>query len=853
MYFPPLKDKLPPSYYAIKKTFKMIRLGNQSIHACVNDCFLFRGEDHKDKQIFPVCNTSRWKDSNTPGKKVPKKVLRYFSIISRLQRLYKSSHTTKEMTWHATRKCTEPGKMQHPVDDRAWKNFDTKSFMLTLLIPGPKSPGKDIDVYLRPLIDDLKDLWAKPGVETIDLIYPPGFFDIMIHLVIHLPLEALKGKPVRPRWMYPFERFMKKLKNYVRNKAKLEGLITEGYVTEEALTFSSFYFHDVTTKCNRPTRNVDCPPLTCQFQVFRSVCKSIGLRSVIRIDHQELKKVIWYVLHNSPEIDTYRVKFKSQFSNKDMKEEFPSWFGSQVNLDLLYKDPGVSTSSELFALACGPTPTPISVNSCVVNGVRFVVHSRDERRTTQNSGICSLGEDGEMYYGQLEEILEFSYMSFKTVLFQSFKNDQYILATQVKQCFYLEDMARRPLDWKVAKHVNHKKFSNGGVIVVEDDPDIIHVDNSSDLALTTSLNDLEIAALHIDGQSIDVDAPLDIIDVDENDDIIDDEDVLPYDLADSNDEDLVNVYNDDDGVAMSDVARDHGDDGGGDDRPLHISMGTRKPNLGGRKAGMIHTRKETRNLGLRKITNELGPQSIRFEWKDNGTMLPLGDHSSHWANLLGEIVREFPMHFGSWRSILAERKAGVLEKIREGHRSTSWQDLHGQQVDVEEGLLRLRTPMTRLTTWKLSDPDVPRTSLWKIGMSRSGFGLILRTWPSVLKMLETRQRALSYVGRDPGYLLPSEIELRDSRVLVPNPDLLRYTYRWWRILAGRGSMSISQKSNKQLQKQIDMITKAMSSDDRYSQLFTQLQSQHESGSGATKDDESGDDKDADEDEEDADS
>nr|GFB35238.1 hypothetical protein [Tanacetum cinerariifolium] len=101
------------------------------------------------------------------------------------------------MTWHATGKCTDPGKMQHLVDGRAWKDFDTKysdfaaeprnirlgfaadgfnpfgnlksSFMLTLLIPGPKSLGKDIDVYLRLLIDDLKDLWAKPGVETIDV------------------------------------------------------------------------------------------------------------------------------------------------------------------------------------------------------------------------------------------------------------------------------------------------------------------------------------------------------------------------------------------------------------------------------------------------------------------------------------------------------------------------------------------------------------------------------------------------------------------------------------------------------------------------------------------------------------
>ncbi|GJT20581.1 hypothetical protein Tco_0890518 [Tanacetum coccineum] len=174
----------------------------------------------KDLDFCPVCNTSRWKDSNTPGKKVPKKVLRYFSIIPRLQRLYKSSHTAKEMIWHATGKCTEPGKMQHPVDGGAWKKFDTKypdfakeprnvrlglaadgfnpfgnlsqaysmwpmilttynlppwlcmkesSFMLTLLIPGPKSPGKDIDVYLRPLIEDLKVLWDRKGVETIDV------------------------------------------------------------------------------------------------------------------------------------------------------------------------------------------------------------------------------------------------------------------------------------------------------------------------------------------------------------------------------------------------------------------------------------------------------------------------------------------------------------------------------------------------------------------------------------------------------------------------------------------------------------------------------------------------------------
>ncbi|GJZ36973.1 hypothetical protein Tco_0583164 [Tanacetum coccineum] len=45
-------------------------------------------------------------------------------------------------------------------------------------------------------------------------------------------------------------------------------------------------------------------------------------------------------------------------------------------------------------------------------------------------------------------------------------------------------------------------------------------------------------------------------------------------------------------------------------------------------------------------------------------MLPLGEHSSHWANLLREIVRGFPIHFGSSRIIPLEQKVGVLRKIK---------------------------------------------------------------------------------------------------------------------------------------------------------------------------------------------
>ncbi len=40
----------------------------------------------------------------------------------------------------------------------------------------------------------------------MEKIFPPGFFTIMVHLLIHLAAEAKLGGPVHYRWMYPIER-----------------------------------------------------------------------------------------------------------------------------------------------------------------------------------------------------------------------------------------------------------------------------------------------------------------------------------------------------------------------------------------------------------------------------------------------------------------------------------------------------------------------------------------------------------------------------------------------------------------------------------------------------------------------
>jgi len=68
---------------------------------------------------------------------------------------------------------------------------------------------------------------------NLEKIFPPAFFDVMEHLPVHLPDEALLGGPVQYRWMYPFERYMYHLKKKVKNKARIGGSIVAQCVNEE--------------------------------------------------------------------------------------------------------------------------------------------------------------------------------------------------------------------------------------------------------------------------------------------------------------------------------------------------------------------------------------------------------------------------------------------------------------------------------------------------------------------------------------------------------------------------------------------------------------------------------------------
>ena len=55
----------------------------------------------------------------------------------------------------------------YPYNYPPWKCMNMEFSMMSLLILGPISPRKDIDLYLQPLVDELKELW-EIGVETYD-------------------------------------------------------------------------------------------------------------------------------------------------------------------------------------------------------------------------------------------------------------------------------------------------------------------------------------------------------------------------------------------------------------------------------------------------------------------------------------------------------------------------------------------------------------------------------------------------------------------------------------------------------------------------------------------------------------
>ncbi|KAI5313343.1 hypothetical protein L3X38_042517 [Prunus dulcis] len=137
----PEGNTIPTSMYEAKKTLCALGLSYEKMHACPNDCILYRKE-YEDSTNCPTCGISRWKEGKDSILKegVPAKVVWYFPPIPRFKRMFQSHETAKSLTWHAARKSID-GQMSHPADSPSWKLLDDKWPEFACPICGDDTPS----------------------------------------------------------------------------------------------------------------------------------------------------------------------------------------------------------------------------------------------------------------------------------------------------------------------------------------------------------------------------------------------------------------------------------------------------------------------------------------------------------------------------------------------------------------------------------------------------------------------------------------------------------------------------------------------------------------------------------------
>ena len=102
-------------------------------------------------------------------------------------------------------------------------------------------------------------------------------------------------------------RYLGSLKAYVKNKARPEGSIAEGYIVNECLTFCSMYLRGIETKFNRPERNDDLGQQKRDggLSIFSMNVRPFGFVDYITLPLNKYDIARWYVLNNCEEIQPY--------------------------------------------------------------------------------------------------------------------------------------------------------------------------------------------------------------------------------------------------------------------------------------------------------------------------------------------------------------------------------------------------------------------------------------------------------------------------------------------------------------------------------------------------------------------
>ncbi|CAL2245647.1 unnamed protein product [Prunus armeniaca] len=246
------------------------------------------------------------------------------------------------------------------------------------------------------------------------MIFPLAFFTSMIHVMAHLPEEALLADPVNYRWMYPIERFLEELKKTICNRAKPEGSIIEAWVQYKSLTFCGMYLKDVDMTLNHPQHNNDGGVRNEKLPVFAQSARPFG--DPVQgesFSRNDMEVAHWFILNNFDEIMAYLDEYEEMMKRehpshlyaKKHRDLFPQWFLEYVNK--LKSSNSPSYSEELYNLAFCPICAEF-FSGCHVNGVKFLGTTQDDKLCTQNSGVHlpGGGESTDIdFYGKLTTVV----------------------------------------------------------------------------------------------------------------------------------------------------------------------------------------------------------------------------------------------------------------------------------------------------------------------------------------------------------------------------------------------------------------------------------------------------------------
>ncbi|KAK1631515.1 hypothetical protein QYE76_005830 [Lolium multiflorum] len=318
----------------------------------------------------------------------------------------------------------------------------------------------------------------------LEIYFPPAFFDIMVHLLVHVVDDIIHLGPTFLHNMMPFERLNGVIKGFVRNRARPDGSIAKGFLTYECISFCQNYLSTENEDVGLPTRkHVGRLAGFGHREGYRAMHVGIAGRHA---DFDRAHRVaLQHIELVSPWVDKHKSLIEQKFIDlgrprktgdvtKEHNSTFTGWFKKRL-LESPAPMPSTEEQKLIFSLSQGPGHNVRTYQSYDINGYRFYTEEKDKNSEYQNSGVTMLSytddktDVKERFYGRIEEIWELDYVGVTMPMFRvrwaksvekdglyfttmvipdaksktpSAKNEPWVLASQVDQCFFITDPSK---------------------------------------------------------------------------------------------------------------------------------------------------------------------------------------------------------------------------------------------------------------------------------------------------------------------------------------------------------------------------------------------------------------------------